>query len=330
MTIRAMVLPGDLKPLVALLVQTFQYPENPEWSIMSDEKEELAGYLKAFRRLWPLFRIAQLLVPAFRDGMRGFVREEKGMLVAATIYHRLGATSAWDISTVGVLPDYRRRGFARCLVEATLSDICARGGKQVTLGVIEQNLPARSLYRSLGFEDFGGFAKYACTLDTPPKVPALPHEYTISRLKRFDWRARYELERRVTPPATQKYDPVTVGKMKDPLLVRPLISFLLAVRGTRESAYAIHSASLDKIVAIAGYSVPTRGKGMCRISVRLDPAHGELATFLIRYLQRDAFRLNRGRRIEISIRHWMPDVIHAASVCDMERRVDNRRMGLLL
>ncbi|MFC2083153.1 GNAT family N-acetyltransferase [Candidatus Bipolaricaulota bacterium] len=330
MTIRALKLPGDFAPLVDLLVRTFQYPENPEWSIKSDEQEELAGHLKAFQKLWPLFRIAQLLVPSFRDGMRGHAWEEDGVLAAATIYHRLGATSAWDISTVGVLPDYRRRGFARQLLEETLRDIRARGGKQISLGVIAQNIPARSLYRSLGFEDFGGFIKYACTIDTPIDVPPIPSGYTIKRLKRSDWRTRYELERRITPSATTKYDPVTVGKARAPLLIRPLVSVLLAVRGIREASYAIRSTSLDRIVAIGGYSVPARGKGMCRIFIRLDPVHGKLAEFLIRRLQRDCFELNPGSRIEISIRHWMPDVIHAAAACDMERRVDNRRMGLLL
>ena len=39
MTIRALSLPKDLLPLENMLVRTFQYPENPEWSIQADEED---------------------------------------------------------------------------------------------------------------------------------------------------------------------------------------------------------------------------------------------------------------------------------------------------
>ena len=330
MALRTLSLPKDLQGLGEMLPQTFRYPDNPEWSIQSDEQEELAGYVKAFRRMWPLFRALMLVVPSFRDGMRGFVWEEKETLAAATLYHRLGSTSCWDISTVGVLPDFRRRGLARQLIERTLQDIHGRGGKRITLGVISENLPARSLYKSVGFEDFGGFVKYESSPSAPPRIPALPEGYDAVRLKQFDWKTRYELARRITPTSTAKYDPVTPGKFKEPLPIRPLIKFLLMIRGTVERSFAIRCRATGQVVGIGHYSVPKRGKGMSRLGVRLDPEHGELADYIVKRLLSTCVTLNPGRRIEISIRHWMGDVISAAEAANMERRVDNRRMGLLL
>lgn len=52
------------------------------------------------------------------------------------------------IGGIGVVPEARRRGIARALMEAVL----AEAPPVVTLEVIEQNEPAIGLYRSLGFE----------------------------------------------------------------------------------------------------------------------------------------------------------------------------------
>lgn len=56
-----------------------------------------------------------------------------------------------DIVRVAVLPQYRRKGAARSMLEAALSE------KQGTvyLDVRESNYPAISLYKSIGFEDTG-------------------------------------------------------------------------------------------------------------------------------------------------------------------------------
>jgi ribosomal protein S18 acetylase RimI-like enzyme len=113
-----------------MLPRTFRYPEHPEWSLQSDETVELVHALTVFRRLWPLFRIVQTLSSSFRDGIRGFVWDEDGSIGGTTLHHRMGKTDTWSISTVGVLPEFRRRGIARKLVESSLDDIRARSHPQ--------------------------------------------------------------------------------------------------------------------------------------------------------------------------------------------------------
>ena len=51
MTMRPIKLPADLMPLVELIVDSFQYPENPAWGVQTDEKEQIVGGMKNLRRM---------------------------------------------------------------------------------------------------------------------------------------------------------------------------------------------------------------------------------------------------------------------------------------
>ncbi len=55
------------------------------------------------------------------------------------------------VTNVAVLPEYRRRGIARALIETALENEM----EFLTLEVRESNAPAISLYASLGFEKVG-------------------------------------------------------------------------------------------------------------------------------------------------------------------------------
>lgn len=60
-------------------------------------------------------------------------------------------TGEADIVRVGVLPQYRNRGIARAVLTKSLENVDG----DVFLDVRESNVPAISLYRSLGFYDTG-------------------------------------------------------------------------------------------------------------------------------------------------------------------------------
>ncbi len=59
------------------------------------------------------------------------------------------------VMTLAVRPERRRRGFARVLVEAALTDPKSVGVRRVYLEVRPSNLAARALYGSLGFVETG-------------------------------------------------------------------------------------------------------------------------------------------------------------------------------
>lgn len=56
------------------------------------------------------------------------------------------------IGGMGVVPALRRRGLGEALMRAVLDEARARGLREVTLEVLEQNEPAIRLYERLGFE----------------------------------------------------------------------------------------------------------------------------------------------------------------------------------
>ena len=50
MPIRPLALPRDLIPMADMLVEAFQYPDHPEWSIQSDEQRQI---VESLRRMAP-------------------------------------------------------------------------------------------------------------------------------------------------------------------------------------------------------------------------------------------------------------------------------------
>ena len=120
MTMRLIRWPADIMPVVEMIVESFQYPENEAWSVQTDEKEQLVDGMRNVACIWPLISLIQAVSPPMRDLMRGYVWEEDGRIVGVTIVQRRGSTDLWVVGTVGVLPGHRRRGLARKLLEAAL------------------------------------------------------------------------------------------------------------------------------------------------------------------------------------------------------------------
>ncbi|PZN96737.1 MAG: ribosomal-protein-alanine acetyltransferase [Alphaproteobacteria bacterium] len=65
-----------------------------------------------------------------------------------------------ELLLIAVRPEHRGRGFGRLLLETACNDSLHRGASDVFLEVRENNLPARALYRRMGFVDVGRRADY--------------------------------------------------------------------------------------------------------------------------------------------------------------------------
>lgn len=330
MTMRFLKLPDDMIPLAELIAKAFQYPENKAWSVQTDEKEQIIESMKKLNSIWPLIRMVQLLSPPLRDIMRGYVWEEDGQLVGVTTVQRRGSTDVWIVGTVGVLPAYRRHGIARKLVEAGLNLIRECGGKKAFLSVIDGNLPAYKLYESLGFEHYSSSTDFNALPRLSSPEPTLPEGYTLSPLSLFDWQPRYELEKRISPQNLLKYEPVEVGRFRQPVMMRVLSPLLMSAQGTREAGFAIYTASEGRIVAYGGYTLPIRGKGLSIFRARLDPDCPELAPFMVVYLLHKAATLSPDHRIEFPVPNWLEAIVTAAEEAGFKRRVENCYMGLEL
>jgi ribosomal protein S18 acetylase RimI-like enzyme len=73
----------------------------------------------------------------------------EGVPVGAALIARRATQSR--LAGMAVLPEARRRGVARALVQRLLADAQARGDRRMVLEVIEQNAAAVRLYESAGF-----------------------------------------------------------------------------------------------------------------------------------------------------------------------------------
>jgi GNAT superfamily N-acetyltransferase len=329
MPIRDLQLPADLLPLADMLADTFQYPENPEWNVQSDEQEQIAEATKNLARIWPLIRIGQAISPPLRDIFCGSVWEEDGKLAGLTLVQRRGSTNVWIVATVGVLPEYRRRGIARKLVERGIEIIRERGGQKAWLDVIDGNLPAYKLYESLGFEPYMAQAILDCQPKQAPAMPELPPGYTQTHLARFDWKPRYELEKRITPETLLKYEPVEEGRFRQPAIMRLLIPIINFAQGTRDENFMIRDAQ-GQVVARHIFLVPRRGKGLNQIGVRLDPQHPDIAPYLVNFLLHQAVTLSPGKRVVFEVPLWMEALLPAAQSAGFEQKFGFQRMGMVL
>ncbi len=328
MEYRPIQLPVDLAGLGEMICDAFQYPENPGWSVQTDEKDDISYTLRSFRRIWPLVRMAQFISPSTRDMFRGYVAIEDEKIVGVTIIERHGKTDTWVVGTVGVVPEYRRMGIARQTIQKSLEVMKERGAERAWLGVINGNTPAQKLYESLGFDVYDAIMEYSLSDPTLPSVPSLPSGYDISRLSPSDWKTRFTLEKRITPKEASLYEPVEKGRFRQPLVFRLLAPIINMVQRKKIKGFIIRQESDGKPVARCHYSVSMRGKGVNAISVRLDPNYPELACGLVGMMLHHVVSQSPKLRVEIVVPKWMPAVAEAAELLGFKERVEYLKMGL--
>ncbi len=88
--------------------------------------------------------------------MPGYVWVENGRIVGNVTVRRLSLFGpGWMIGNVAVAPEWRGRGIARQLMEASVELVRHNHGDWIALQVRSDNEIARGLYKSLGFVDTG-------------------------------------------------------------------------------------------------------------------------------------------------------------------------------
>jgi ribosomal protein S18 acetylase RimI-like enzyme len=328
MTIRELRPPSDLLPLADMVKEAVEYPENPEWNHPPDEDDDLAGMVQMLRRIWPLIRLAQCISKPSRDFLRGFVWEENGQIGGAAISQRRASSNTWTIATVAVRPAFRRRGLARKLLARTLDDIRTRGGTHIVLSVIDQNVPAYSLYKDLGFEHYSSQIEYSVTPHGPVEALSPIPGYTETALDRFEWKDSYVLTQRITPVEVGKYAPVEVGQYKKSAIERTIARTvdLMQKQVTRRLVFR----KGDEIVGHSGYLTRTSEKGTSSMWVSVDPKHPELARYAVAQALGAVIQINPDLRVLFSAPTWMPALAEAAESLGFTRQLQYHKLGLIL
>jgi ribosomal protein S18 acetylase RimI-like enzyme len=129
-------------------------PEAPRWS-----DAELAGLIAATPPSAPTGRLRRAWLAERVSPDRSNPDQPVGFVVASGI--RLPETAAeCELEFLFVLPDRRRSGFGRMLVDAVLAWAEELGAQQVWLEVRSSNQAAQSLYRGCGFTSRGSRPGY--------------------------------------------------------------------------------------------------------------------------------------------------------------------------
>lgn len=121
--------------------------------------DALAGAEKrSFSDPWSRAGIAELFD---NETVRGFVAVDDGpeMRLAGYVFARVVAGEA-EILNIAVVPEDRRSGLGRRLLEVVLESVRSAGAESVFLEVRESNEAARRLYGGLGFRPVGFRADY--------------------------------------------------------------------------------------------------------------------------------------------------------------------------
>jgi ribosomal protein S18 acetylase RimI-like enzyme len=326
MTIRPFKLPQDIDLMNSLVMEGFQYPENPAWSVQEDEIQGMVDRIEGAKRLWPILRIMRIFVPLLGDILCGFIDEEENQPAGLINYMRQRNAPEWYIGNVTVLPAYRRRGIARRLVEATLKELRRRNAEIVFLDVVVGNDPAFNLYKEMGFQEFTRSSEYDLQQDISISQIPFPPGYKIIPLSPYDWKTRFDFARRITPDHITRYEPVMEARFRVSRLL-PLIGGLLeSTSGYRNVRFAVCGPT--EVAGIGQYSYRTHEGGTNSVDLSLDPRHPELAEPVLHYVFSEVQKAGPGRRVEVSFEDWQPALIRSAEAMGCKKRFATHRMGL--
>lgn len=211
------------------------------------------------RKQLKLYGVLKLIQHVTRKPFALFlVGEVDGELVAALSLNR--ERRAWYIGTVMVAPGHRRRGYGRAIMEQALGVIRAHGGRRAILHVLEENVPAKGLYESLGF---AYFEREVHLLREPPageEIP-LPKGHALKRIPLLDPQAAQLIHASLEPQSAEIYGPPQLP----PWYLQPLAR---RQPGVREQ-YAVLRGG--RWIGIYTFNAQFRERGAAAVRISLLP-----------------------------------------------------------
>jgi ribosomal protein S18 acetylase RimI-like enzyme len=231
---------------------TREFPE--ESALLGGRPEEFEKIVRRALRWDTRFLVGLLRLfghPTFRVLV---VESEKRIVAMAMLSFSRVSTF---VSTVVVDPAYRRRGFAKRMLEEARQTAERTHRKFLVLGVIDTNTPARTLYESIGYRRLQAQDQFLSEstdrFSSPP-----PSGVGIRPFRRGDAETLMDIVRARTPPSVQEVLPVT----KQDFLGSSLANRILA---TDEAGWVIDrgrgpeghvSASVSRAFEAAHLSAP--------------------------------------------------------------------------
>lgn len=310
MTLRPFRFPADFQTGLEIVNRAFSYEDHPEWNFTDAERQNITDQINAFARWWPFLQVICRISPGVMDTLRGFMWEEDTHPVGLITCHARGA-GRWEIGYLAVLPQVRRRGIARQLLQGALDYIRQRDGKIVTLSTSAENRPACTLYEQMGFEQFSkdiGF--HFDHADPIPSQAVIPGGYSLQPLRFLTRQPVYELDRRVIPPAIARYQAIEPGRYRLSWPEKLFYWVMGKLSGFSTQEMIVQTGS--EVVAWGRFQAHTRPGGVHYLSLRCDPAHPQVAGYLLRHLVHSALAAAPGKDVEFTLAEWQKPEMEAA------------------
>jgi len=189
---------SDLRPTAELIELAFGDALDRSSREMLREMRTLSWLLG------PLFWLAGTQASPLADFYSGYVWVEEGEIVGnVTVHRHYKGLTGWFISNLAVHPKFRRQGIARRLVEAGVEFARERGAKRISLEVRAENVPARALYKGLGFFPVDSVTKMRT--DNPASATLLVLQETRVRVSRVgDGQELFQLANKAFPPQARE------------------------------------------------------------------------------------------------------------------------------
>jgi GNAT superfamily N-acetyltransferase len=332
MSIRPFHYGDDIATVLDITVNAFQYsdPAKQVWSVPFDLEDALAVQLRAMRRLYPVFWVAQFFASDVQSILRGFIFESDGEAIGAAMSARLFKAAAYEIGNVGVKPNFRRRGIAKQLVESCISDVHDWGATFVHLSVIEGNDPAIQLYEGLGFTPYSGtteLAGHLVNFATLNVAPALPTGYQFKKIPFADWQPRYKLAKRMTPSPIQHFCPIIPEQFQWMPILRWLAPFYF--RWSKSRFFGIGIETPDgRLVAIADLTAQIGNGAANTLRLSVDPQHAVVTNMLLQRCMAVLQEHSPQQMTLLTVDRWQDWVTEAAVAAGFSIDYHQLRMGM--
>ncbi len=169
------------------------------------------AHMREMRWMGTLFGWMDWLASPGQGMMPGYVWIEEGRIVGNVTVRRLSTFGrGWMIGNVAVAPDWRGRGIARQMMDASIELVRHNHGEWIALQVRTDNDIARSLYQTLGFAATGEMVYLECPAPNTLHA-ARPASFASGRLRRAqadDMDRLYSLAQSGVPDSVRWAEPV--------------------------------------------------------------------------------------------------------------------------
>jgi ribosomal protein S18 acetylase RimI-like enzyme len=262
--LRPVNLSHDVPQVVGLLSLAFRPALQAEGRRLGDP--QLSAY-PGWASRWRQFR--QGVVP-------GFVWEEGGRIVGNVSILPTRIFGRYAIANVAVHPDYRRRGIARNLMEASLDMLEKHEARVVMLQVRHDNDGAIRLYRTLGFRIIGSMSSWEASyaqvrllpVERSRRNPDRAGAHFVRPLRSGEWQAAWEMDRDSLAPDLSWPEPLEpdayrtgVWRRLDQFLSGRRQEYWVAVNGRDELAGLASLVSEWGRAHSLALRVPPAGRG---------------------------------------------------------------------